>query len=449
MKDMKTVLPKRINDVLVNPGMGFTTFQRFNGDELNPGTTWTEGHPIKYQEMKQNLVREDHPLASIAYHRIYWRYLEPAQGEYRWDIIDKALVRARLCNQELMLRVAPYGTGDETDVPEWYRAMVGPEREWNGPGWNYLGPYWMVDANDPRYAECFGGFIRELGKRYNNHPDLDSVDMSIVGSWGEGIDDGRMTHETRVLLNDAYLDTFTTTPLMMLLAEDPNTNKYPRAKRGVGFRFDCLGDMGEWEHMLRIYPYQMAENGLDTAWLTAPLSFESCWVMEHWRQQEWDVDYIIEQSLKWHMSSFNNKSSAVPDVWRPKVDEWLKKMGYRLALRRLEYENTVKPGGFMQIAAWWENLGVAPCYKNYLLAYRLRNDKGSYVIISDADLLSFLPGDKLHKSSMRLRTDLPAGDYMLDVAIVDKLRFKPRVKLAIEGLLDDGWYPLDAPVNVR
>lgn len=31
------VRPKTIDDVLVNPGIGFTTFQRFNGDVLNEG----------------------------------------------------------------------------------------------------------------------------------------------------------------------------------------------------------------------------------------------------------------------------------------------------------------------------------------------------------------------------------------------------------------------------
>lgn len=36
---------KTIDDVLVNPGIGFTTFQRFYGDVLNEGRTWTEGFP--------------------------------------------------------------------------------------------------------------------------------------------------------------------------------------------------------------------------------------------------------------------------------------------------------------------------------------------------------------------------------------------------------------------
>ncbi|AZS15611.1 hypothetical protein [Paenibacillus lutimineralis] len=38
--------PKVIDDVLINPGIGFMTFQRFNGDKLNEGKGWTEGFPM-------------------------------------------------------------------------------------------------------------------------------------------------------------------------------------------------------------------------------------------------------------------------------------------------------------------------------------------------------------------------------------------------------------------
>ena len=37
--------PARINDVLVNPGMGIQTFQRYNGDPLNGGVQWSEEGP--------------------------------------------------------------------------------------------------------------------------------------------------------------------------------------------------------------------------------------------------------------------------------------------------------------------------------------------------------------------------------------------------------------------
>lgn len=65
-QDVVTVRPNEIDDVLVNPGMGFMTFQRFNGDALNEGTKWTEGYPIEYQEFKGSLEMKDHPLTSIS-----------------------------------------------------------------------------------------------------------------------------------------------------------------------------------------------------------------------------------------------------------------------------------------------------------------------------------------------------------------------------------------------
>lgn len=50
-----TIRPVVIDSVLLNPGIGFTTFQRFNGDDLNAGSGWTEGYPIDYQEFDGDL----------------------------------------------------------------------------------------------------------------------------------------------------------------------------------------------------------------------------------------------------------------------------------------------------------------------------------------------------------------------------------------------------------
>jgi len=77
------VRPNEIDDVLINPGIGFMTFQRFNGDDLNQGTSWTEGYPIAYQDFKGSLENKDHPMTSIAYFRVYWKFLEPERGQYR------------------------------------------------------------------------------------------------------------------------------------------------------------------------------------------------------------------------------------------------------------------------------------------------------------------------------------------------------------------------------
>src|SRR5208283_2638336 len=68
-QDPVIIRPKEIDDVLTNPGMGFMTFQRFNGDELNQGLKWTEGFPISTSLLREALLTRiirTHPLPTSA-----------------------------------------------------------------------------------------------------------------------------------------------------------------------------------------------------------------------------------------------------------------------------------------------------------------------------------------------------------------------------------------------
>lgn len=435
------------DEVLTNPGIGFMTFQRFNGDDINSGVGWTEGKPIDYQKYDGNLENKNYPMTSIAYFRIYWRYLEPEMGRYNWPLIDEALKTAHERRQTLLLRIAPYGGGPE-DVPGWYRSMVGGPDLWPGQ------TKWRVDANDPRYAESFGKFITSLGKRYDGHPDLEAVDLAIVGFWGEGAGSAMLTQETREALVNAYTDNFKKTPLIMLLT-DEKTNKYGLSKSTVGWRVDCIGDLGfwgkEWTHMYDYYPQGIINFGMKDAWKKAPVSLEVCGTIMSWKGKKdscqycqgytpEDVDYIIDETLKWHISSFNNKSSGIPEEWRPKIDHWLRKMGYRFVLRSFSYPEFVAPDEKLDFKSWWDNKGVAPIYKKFLLAIRLTNEKRSEVMITDADITTWLPGDNLYDGAVFVPLDMPSGIYQLQIGIVDRQSHEPKVNLAIEGRDTEGWY---------
>lgn len=436
-----TVRPKETDEVLLNPGVGFTTFQRFNGDRLNEGLKWTEGFPIEYQRDTTGLTNQDHPLTTIAYFRVYWKFIEPDLGAYRWDLLDQALATARARGQTLMLRIAPYGTGTNTDVPGWYRALVAnQELEKKLPV-----EKWQVHPENPLYLKHFGGLIRALGQRYDGHPDLELVDVSILGAWGEGAGAERMTDPTRRALLDCYLDSFPQTPLVLQL-QDPPAARYALSKRPVGWRVDCLGDMGgfskTWSHMNDYYPQMLIQTGLQEAWRRAPVTMEVCWVMQHWKNQGWDIDHIIDESLKWHISSFNGKSSAVPAEWWPQVNRWLKKMGYRFVLRKFTYPAQVQPKGPLAFTSWWENKGVAPCYRKFPLALRLKNVQRTEVLFTDADPTSWLPGDSLYDSTLTVPAGLPSGEYELALGLLDGRSSLPKVRLAIEGRTEDGWYGL-------
>ncbi len=420
-QEIVTIRPAEIDDVLVNPGIGFMTFHLPNGGPINPENT-------------------GYPQASIDYLRVYWNFFEPSRGQYRWDVMDTALKAAHDKGKTLMFRIMPYGAGPGNEVPAWYREMVGPEPQRLDPSSRV-----RTDPEDPRYLEYFGGMVREIGKRYDGHPDLESVDLSIVGAWGEGAGSAELSQATREALVNSYLDTFRHTPLLMLLT-DEKTNKYGISKADVGWRVDCLGDMGgfspTWSHMLDYYPQAIITFGMADAWKKRPVSFEACWDMGEWRKNGWDIDYIIDQSLKWHISSFNGGSSPVPDTWEPSVRRWLKKMGYRFVLRKFTYPAALPPRGRLVFTTWWENKGVAPCYHRFPLALRLKGPTRTEALVTGADIRLWLPGDNLYNDAVFLPSDMPAGEYDLQIAILDAAARQPKVKLAIAGEQPDGWYDL-------
>ncbi len=441
------VRPREIDSVLVNPGIGFMTFQRFNGDSLNGGMGWTEGFPIDYQAFDGSLMNDHYPQTSIAYWRVYWRFLEPEKGKIRWDMIDKALQTARERGQTLMLRFPAYGSDwENTNVPDWYLDEANDEKDWKS---KTPRKKWLVNPENPLYAEYYGNFIRAVGARYDGHPDIESIDLAIVGSWGEGDGSELLTRETMEKLVLAYTEAFKKTLLVALLM-DEKTQEFIRRQRPAGWRVDCLGDLGfwgeKWCHMYDFYPQAIIGYGVQDDWRHSPVSLEICGTFLRWRDKEHydteDVKYIFDQALKWHISSFNAKSSPVPDEWRPLVDEWLRKMGYRFVLRRFSYPEVVSGSRKISFKSWWENKGVAPVYKDYLLALRLKSSDHEYVMITEADIRKWLPGDVVYDDAVYIPPGTPEGTYDLQIAIVDRTSHQPKVKLAIEGITPDGWYRL-------
>ncbi len=461
------VKPVEIHDVLVNPGIGFVTFQRFNGDALNAGTKWTEGFPIEYQPFQGSLENKDFPMTSIAYFRVYWRFLEPEKGVYNWGMIDRALRTAHARHQTLMLRIAPHGTDAASDVPAWYRQETGEKFHAVPGGWQATKGKWLIDPENPAYAKEFSGFIRALGNRYDGNPDLDLVDISILAAWGEGAGTNLLTDTTRHALIDSYMDSFHKTPLVTQLgdektvaytlsksyegASDDVTAKQRAASLGdepphVGWRADCLGDLGTFSKTFNLmtddYPEAIINLGLANAWKTAPVTMEACGVMQDWKNRGWDLQYIIDQSIRWHMSSFNAKSSPVPPEWHALVNDWLNRMGYRFVLRRFTYPATIDASRKLVFTSWWENKGDAPAYRRYPLALRLKSGEQSAILVTNADVRTWMPGDNLYNNDVFVPRSLPDGDYTLEIALVDAATREPKIKLAIAGVEPDGWYPM-------
>jgi hypothetical protein len=250
-------------------------------------------------------------------------------------------------------------------------------------------------------------------------------------------------------LIDIWFDAFPNTTLLMNF-DEPTALTYGTA-RGAGWRLDCLGDLRVKANdpyfqpeMLDVYPQQVVRSGVQDVWQKRPVSLEVCGTVSEWKKDHFDVNYILEQALRWHVTSVNLKSSPIPDEWKPAFDSFQKKLGYRFVLRRLSYDKSVAAGAMLPVHMWWLNAGVAPAYTNYPLAVQLRStsSKDSVEIRIPVDIRKWLPGDAIFDGSIFIPDTLPEGTYDFRMAMLDPRSGKPAVRLAIAGREADGWYSL-------
>ncbi len=438
---IQRIRPSESDRYLLNPHKGTTTFQRFNGDAPYPGLAWNDSvAPTEFAPFDGNLHNERYPDTRMSYCRWLWSVIEPEKGQRRWEIIDGALEAARVRKQSLQVRIQPY----IQDMPDWYWRTGAREDYVTAKGRRH------PDHNDPKYLQHWGEFIRAFGERYDGHPDLESFDVAYGGPCGEM--GGNCTQETSERLVDIYLESFPTTQLVLMIGT--HGSKYAAAKADrYGWRGDCYGDMRmgahdgmpegqRWNHMYDEYPTMVWRDGLRDRWKSAPVTLESCWVVGHWFNEGWDIDWIIEQGYKYHLSIFMPKSSCIPEEWAEKFYEFDKRMGYRFVLRQMILPLEVRRGGTASIDCFIDNVGVAPIYRPYRFAWRFRQGGDSHIVQSAQDIRKWLPDHNFFREEISLPAGLKPGTIEVDCGLVDAATGQPRVKLAIEPVGDDGWHPL-------
>ena len=436
------IRPVETGDVLVNPERGIQTFQRVNGDAINAGMRWSEAGPSAAVEPAPD--RPDFPESSLAYYRWFWSQIEPEPHKYRWDIVDLALERARGKGQMLDFRLMPYDQSHP--LPEWYRNSGA--RRANKPD-DRDGNVWSPDSDDPAYAARWGEFVAEAARRYNGNPGVNTVDISTVGYWGEGWGPYLPAWSVQQKLIDQYIAGFDRTRLLMNF-DEPHALAYG-TEHGAGWRLDCWGDLGGrgkgMMHMLDLYPQQVVRTGIQEVWRRSPVSLETCGTPLSWKQwgyTDTQLQYIFDQALRWHASSINIKSTAIPEPWKPAFREFEKKVGYRFVLRRMEYPATAAAGSAMTVNMWWFNAGVAPIYGEYTLALRI----GGEVVRLPADIRKWLPGDAVFDGPVQIPAGVKAGKQPVQVALLSPTTGQPAIRLAIAGRQADGWYDLGS-IDIR
>jgi hypothetical protein len=446
---IQRVRPKEFAGWLANPHRGTTTFQRFNGDALNPGLTWSDKDgPTSYRRFAGDRRNPQYPDTTIAYCRWPWVTIEPEQGRFRWEIIDGALAAAKARGQTLQVRLQPYAGG--SGLPAWFWDRGGrPDGVAASARDGADRTRWEPDHNHASYLRHWGALIRAFGRRYDGHPDLESVDVAYAGSCGEC--GGNSSAATARALVDVYRRSHRRTPLISM--HGTAGCRYAARFPAMGWRHDCFGDLSAdgqgvvpdglaWNSMYEDIPKGIHSCRIADTWKTAPVVFETCWTVGYWEQKGWDIDWILAQGLKWHASVFMPKSSFIPDRFRERIDAFDRRLGYRHVLRQLTLPLEAKPGVRIAFWLWLENVGVAPLYRDYALALRFRQGRSITVAPLALDLRTVLPGDAMLDGTLTFPRALRRGEVEVQIGIIDRRTLAPVAELAIEPRGADRWHPL-------
>ena len=86
--------------------------------------------------------------------------------------------------------------------------------------------------------------------------------------------------------------------------------------------------------------------------------------------------------------------------------------------------------------------GILVKYTNIAAYWPDGNNNGTGPQMRDLGWRLDCLGDIVHDEIIYIPHDMPTGTYQLEIAIVSPVSYEPRVKLAIAGVNEDGWYPM-------
>ncbi|MBO4323403.1 MAG: DUF4832 domain-containing protein [Clostridia bacterium] len=427
-----------------NPYIGFMSFNHFRGEALYSDcivgggalagceTENYECYPVPCGVEENGREQGFHPDTSVAYIRALWKEFEPKQGEYNYAFIQNILDKAKEKGQTVVFRLMPHSTCARDDVPDWLKGIMDCPARPDGMR--------VKDSpKDPRYLKLFGKAIEKLGEKFDSDETLDCVDVSIGGAWGEGSQDFKK--EDMEALMDIYIRVFKNTKLMGQFVNLHLIN-YILKKRSIGWRADGLGSP---KHMNEIYPERFPLIPKDM-WKTSPVSFESYWWISEWYRRGWDIDKIIDLTLKNHLSTFNTKSFPIQFELKDKIDDWVAKMGYHFSVNEVSLEDCAAKGGELKMRLVVENVGVAPIYNALPLYIRLKNENYEKTFETGVDIRKWIEGKYEENISIDLPKDISAGKYDIELGIGGF--GKPSVVFASDAE-SDGDYIILSKVTIR
>jgi len=327
-----------------------------------------------------------------------------------------------------------------------------------GNGW----PADMVegDFTSEQFKSRVVAFIQKLGEAWDNDSRVAFVEMGIAGEWGE-----MEWPDTKEDIKEAIAAQFAASfQNKLVMVRWPNT--YNDDIYNFGYYWDS------WAHHDQRY-YGFHLNNTSPKWKTAVIGGETAYDWGKYQIQPGKSpdeslskpvhrDYITDQIRKLHANHIGWIANYTQSNDSVKAGAELiqKAMGYRFVVSQVTYPKRIDTGNKFMVSFKVINTGSTPFYYNWPVEISLLDPATKQPvwkqICKNLDIRTWLPGDKWDDESdiytipaeiysvnqTFLLADVPSGEYIIALAILDPGGNLPCARFAIKNYYNGGRHPI-------
>ena len=332
--------------------------------------------------------------------------------------------------------------------------------------WNelrYCERFWPADMKRGDYtSEQFKkrlvGLIAKMGKAWDNDPRVAYVEMGLIGWWGEQ-HSPFINPEMQKLIGDAFVASFKNKLIMVRQAKD--FTSYPFGSYWDSFAHVeqtneaemLVSQQGKWKTAVRggEVAYDWGDLTKTGTGPNESLKSKAC--------REYIIDYVRMVHCN-HLGWINNYDSTDYKVGQG-ADLLQQNLGYRFILGEVNYTAAVLQGQTFKVRFTVSNTGSSPIYYNWPVEVSLLDPITHQPVwksvFKGIDIRKWLPGDQWDSAmrkytiapavytvngEFKLPVELPKGEYLVALSILDPAGNVPAVRFATRNYFKGGRHPI-------
>ena len=429
----------------------------------NPDKGWYYELPFDrpLKDKRDSAFLKDNPVVKHIYLDLPWKYLEPKEGNFNWQLVDEFVNEYILKNYKIDFRISTMewigndGTGryrkDEViyTTPKWVRKS-GTEGNFCLISGTKGVRAWIPKRNDPVYLEKLNNFHKAFAARYEQEPWIGFVEMGDIGELCNadsaiGVH-SPLTLETFKPTIDIFLTHYKHTQIVLNTESALYVNKTEEIQKIFDY---CISNGLTLRNKGLVLARQFAEIQ-DKVNTTQSLLYDSIYLNRPILLDLGGNNTIIHDSLGPGIKASLNtpvQSGNDAELYKNAIKKThASYIGYHDNLELFIAENPdlaaalfnlcgywyfpvsvefqrVMTKGKQTISFTWLNKGAAPAYKNFGMVVSFvnkENSERSNILIPDVENVQWLPDVPIEVSyTFEIPINMPDGSYDLKFKLKD------------------------------